>query len=450
MSPWFSDLFLSSQSDERLVRLAQAGHQQAFTAIVGRYRRDLSRFANRACAQGKAEDVVQQTFLSAFTALQNGCQVRHLRGWLYAILRHHAARLGSHGMLETELADTAGLGIPLEDTVGQRMAVFEALSEIKRLPDNQRAALLATALEGRSRAEVASLLGLSEGAVRQLVHRARSTVRAAVTAITPFPLLRWVSTRARTTPMATAELVAGAGGAGTGAIVLKVGALVAAGIGVAGVAGVHPGLGHRSTPTVRIAAADAGLARSGSTPALAGVVGPLAAGRPSASTDEPGAAGHGGAPDGSPGAGSHGPRGADGQDNHGGGSDGSGRGGDSGHSGSSDGSPQSVGGDGGHGGASGTGGSGDSGGSASGTDGGGSGSGGSDGSSGATGGASGSAYDGGSLATPGWSGSNSTGGGTSDGGGGASSSTATTAAATSSNGGSPSGGDTTTATTSDG
>ena len=71
MSPWFSDLFLSSQSDERLVSLAQTGHQQAFTAIVSRYRRELNRFANRVCADGNAEDAVQQTFLSAFTALQN-------------------------------------------------------------------------------------------------------------------------------------------------------------------------------------------------------------------------------------------------------------------------------------------------------------------------------------------------------------------------------------------
>src|SRR5436305_7739727 len=92
MSPWLSDLFLNSQSDERLVRLAGDGHQQAFTAIVERYRRELSRFAGRLSSDGRAEDVVQQTFLSAFAALQNGSEVKHLRGWLYTILRHHAPR----------------------------------------------------------------------------------------------------------------------------------------------------------------------------------------------------------------------------------------------------------------------------------------------------------------------------------------------------------------------
>src|SRR5579859_7763515 len=120
MSPWLSDLFLSSQSDQRLAALAQTGHQQAFTTIVHRYRRELGRFASRVCPEGTADDVLQQTFLSAFNALQNGCEVKHLRGWLYAILRHHAARAGAHAGLESELTGLDRAGIPLEDVVDQR------------------------------------------------------------------------------------------------------------------------------------------------------------------------------------------------------------------------------------------------------------------------------------------------------------------------------------------
>jgi hypothetical protein len=41
ISPWLSDVFLRSQSDERLVALARAGHERAFVAIVERYRREL-------------------------------------------------------------------------------------------------------------------------------------------------------------------------------------------------------------------------------------------------------------------------------------------------------------------------------------------------------------------------------------------------------------------------
>ena len=47
MSPWLSELFLGSQSDERLVELARAGHDRAFVAIVQRYRRELYAHARR-------------------------------------------------------------------------------------------------------------------------------------------------------------------------------------------------------------------------------------------------------------------------------------------------------------------------------------------------------------------------------------------------------------------
>ena len=85
MSPRLSDLFLGSQSDERLVSLARAGHDRAFVAIVERYNAELHALARRLCSDGRAEDIVQQTFLSAFAALRSGAEVKHLRGWLYRI-----------------------------------------------------------------------------------------------------------------------------------------------------------------------------------------------------------------------------------------------------------------------------------------------------------------------------------------------------------------------------
>ena len=252
-------MFLSSQSDERLVRLARDGHQQAFAVIVQRYRRELTRFAARLCSDGRAEDAVQQTFLSAFTALQNGSEVKHLRGWLYTILRHHAARASDRPAVHSELGEAAAAGDSLEEAVGQRMFAFEALSEISRLPDRQRTALVATALEGRSRAEVAGHLGLSEGAVRQLVHRARSTVRAAVTAITPFPVLRWlVARQSQGSDWTGPELVAGAGGASAGAVAIKIGAVVVAGLGVAGAIAVRPQASHRHQSPVSASSSASG------------------------------------------------------------------------------------------------------------------------------------------------------------------------------------------------
>ena len=71
--------------------------------------------------------------------------------------------------------DTAAGGEAVEDVVQQRAVAMGALTEMARLPRRQRQAIVGTALDGRPRAEIASTMGLSEGAVRQLVHRARAS-----------------------------------------------------------------------------------------------------------------------------------------------------------------------------------------------------------------------------------------------------------------------------------
>src|SRR5947209_1672358 len=91
MSPWLSDLLLRTQTDERLAALARLGHQRAFEIIAERYRLALQAYAHRISPQ-RAEDLVQQTFLAALSALQSGTEVRHVRGWLHEILRNHAWR----------------------------------------------------------------------------------------------------------------------------------------------------------------------------------------------------------------------------------------------------------------------------------------------------------------------------------------------------------------------
>ncbi len=235
MSPRLSDLLLSSQSDERLVSLARAGHQRAFAVIVERYRPELQAMARRLCSDGRSEDVVQQAFLSAFAALRSGCEVRHLRGWLYQILRNAAGR--SEPATFVPLDGTTASGNVVEDIVQQRALAMSALSEIARLPSRQREAMIGTALDGRPRAEIASSMGLSEGAVRQLVHRARATLRGAVTAITPWPLVRWIAAASPDAP-GPAELAAGAGAASSGGLALKLGALLASGTFLTGAA-VH-------------------------------------------------------------------------------------------------------------------------------------------------------------------------------------------------------------------
>ena len=237
MSPWLSDLLLRTQTDERLAALAQLGHQRAFETLVERYRDALCAYAMR-LSPNRGEDLVQQTFLAALAALQGGTEVRHLRGWLYEILRNLAWRESGSWPATAELDDTMPAAESAQQVAERRMLAHDTLAEVAQLPASQHDALVQTAIQGRSRTEVAAAMGLSEGAVRQLVHRARTALRTAVTAITPFPLLRWLAGARSGSAAGLSEATIGAGTAASGAGValkLGVGALVASGVVATGV-----------------------------------------------------------------------------------------------------------------------------------------------------------------------------------------------------------------------
>lgn len=186
-------VLLRTQSDDRLVGLARAGHERAFEAIVERYRGPLLRAARRYLPEARAEDAVQQAFIAAWNALGRGDDVRDLRAWLFRIVHNTALnQLAAAGYDYAELPDLAA-GEGPQDHVERRADVRQALSGLSALPERQRDALLRIAVEGRTQEEVARELGVTEGAVRQLVHRARLTLRAAVTAVVPLPVATWAA-----------------------------------------------------------------------------------------------------------------------------------------------------------------------------------------------------------------------------------------------------------------
>src|SRR5215212_9306811 len=190
---------LRAQTDERLIELARERHERAFEALVERYRKPLHRHVRKLLPEARAEDAVQQAFINAWTALQRGVEV-------------HAAGP--------------------DDDHERRWVMRRTLAGLAALPASQREALLRTAVEGRSQEQVAAELGLSEGAVRGLVYRARTALRAAATALTPSPLLGWAVAFASgggpaSTTERIAEIAAGGGTASAGAVLVKAGAVVA-------------------------------------------------------------------------------------------------------------------------------------------------------------------------------------------------------------------------------
>src|SRR3954453_297050 len=236
-----STVLLPPQSDERLVVLAQAGHERAFEAIVERYRGALLRASRRYLPEARAEDALQQAFIAAWSAMQRGDEVRDLRAWLYRIVHNTALnQLRVSGYDYDELEDALRIADAADDELERRAVVRQTLASLAALPERQREALLRTGVSGDSQEEIARDLGLSGNALRQLVHRARMSVRSAATMLTPMPLVTAAasgSSRGDSLVERISELAAGGGASVT---LAKAGTVaVLAGSALSGPAIVH-------------------------------------------------------------------------------------------------------------------------------------------------------------------------------------------------------------------
>ena len=211
---------LSTQSDERLVDLVRAGSEPAFEAIVERYRRALMRHVSRLLPPERAEDVVQQAFVKAYEAMRRDAAELNLKPWLYRIAHNGALnalrdRALGHAQLDERIDGVERPEQVLERSLGLRQLVVA----VQALPERQRDAILLRELEGRSYEEIATALGVTDGAVRQLLNRARNSLRSAAAAVVPLPLVTRLAAGESAEPVTArvGELV----GVGGGALAMK-------------------------------------------------------------------------------------------------------------------------------------------------------------------------------------------------------------------------------------
>src|SRR5712691_798645 len=149
-----------------LVREAIGGNAKAFMELTRRFQH----FAFGAALAlvhdfHQAEDVVQEAFVAAWSALPGLAEPAAFPGWLRSIVRHHAFRvlrrkqLASVSLAEAEaLADDE----PLPDHIlEQRRQAAAALAAISELPDKLRKPAALFFVHECSHQDVATFLGLS-------------------------------------------------------------------------------------------------------------------------------------------------------------------------------------------------------------------------------------------------------------------------------------------------
>jgi RNA polymerase sigma-70 factor, ECF subfamily len=166
---------------EEAARRVHSGEVAAFQAIVDGTSARLVRLAARMLGNlTDAEDVVQEAYVKAYRFLAEGRfdGKASVHTWLYRIVANasvDALRSRSRRPVPTDvLPDVALDGAASAEA---HVALAELSDWLEALPAGERAAVVLKAVEGLSSAEVATILGCSEGAVEQRLVRARATLR---------------------------------------------------------------------------------------------------------------------------------------------------------------------------------------------------------------------------------------------------------------------------------
>ncbi len=175
--------------DRRLVEAAQADPAR-FEALYRKYLAQVYSYAfYELHDHHEAEDATARTFLNALANLgrfeerarpADGEGASTFRVWLFQIARNAVAERRRQRRRRPEApldaAATVATSDDLERDAGLRDDAAEAWRAVARLPGDRRRALILRFVDEMSTAEIAGVLGRSEGAVRVLIHRALRTV----------------------------------------------------------------------------------------------------------------------------------------------------------------------------------------------------------------------------------------------------------------------------------
>lgn len=185
-----------------LVQLLAAGDRAAFEQVYKQHNTSLVRIATGILrSRATAEEVAQETWIAVLKSISGFEGRSSLASWIFSILINKArSRAKREGRIVS--FDGAGEGDDLaaafdgrgrwknmpelwETLTPERILEGRSVMEhvnaaIEALPASQRSVIILRAQQGLDAKEVCAILGISEGNMRVLLHRARLGVRAAL------------------------------------------------------------------------------------------------------------------------------------------------------------------------------------------------------------------------------------------------------------------------------
>ena len=180
--------------DDALLERLRAGDERAFVDLVQRYQPSLQRVAETIVqSRAVAQEVTQDTWLAVLRGVERFEGRSSFKTWLFRIATNRArsavdreVRAGRPDDNVIERFDAGGAWAtppePWADRVDDRLVATELASKVRvlmaELPDAQRQVVLLRDVEGLDAADVARMLGISDGNQRVLLHRGRARLRS--------------------------------------------------------------------------------------------------------------------------------------------------------------------------------------------------------------------------------------------------------------------------------
>jgi RNA polymerase sigma factor (sigma-70 family) len=173
-------------TDDQLVAAIRDGSDEALEALFLRYKDRIAAYVRGIVPdQGKAEDIVQETFISAMRSLRSTRRPIAFRPWIYQIARNACIdQLRRQKRAQEISIDSEAFNVQDEgrlsqsrpsthSEVSQREDMHALRQAFGGLPDSQHDALVMRELEGLSYTEIASRMDVSPAAVESMLFRAR-------------------------------------------------------------------------------------------------------------------------------------------------------------------------------------------------------------------------------------------------------------------------------------
>ena len=170
-------------TDAELVTRTRAGDADAFGVLVSRYYDACRRFAYHMLGdRSDADDVVQESLMRAYRAIDRYDERDQFRGWLFRILTNQCRNaLTSRGRRTRRFVqDDVAIGQAAAPAPGLQLGAEHAglARALAQLDASQREALLLKYAEGLEYTEMSAITGVGESALKMRVKRGSERLRA--------------------------------------------------------------------------------------------------------------------------------------------------------------------------------------------------------------------------------------------------------------------------------